>query len=83
MTHAGGVVIISTMPPRKSKGTMTELLRESLRDADSIRGVARAAGLDHGSLVRFVNGRQSLRLDLADRLAAHFGIECKRTKRKG
>jgi plasmid maintenance system antidote protein VapI len=54
---------------------MTELLREHLQDADSIRAVARATGLDHASLVRFTNGQRSLRLDKADALAAYFGIE--------
>ncbi|MGD8452205.1 MAG: hypothetical protein PVJ57_10340 [Phycisphaerae bacterium] len=67
------------MPTHK---TMTQLLRESLAEADSIRGVAKATGLTHVSLVRFVNGGQSLRLDLADKLAAHFGIECRRVRRR-
>jgi len=60
---------------------MTELLREALSEAESIRAVAKATGLRHSSLLRFVNGKQSLRLDLADRLAAYFGIESRRTDR--
>jgi hypothetical protein len=32
--------------------------------------------------MRFVRGSQSLRLDMADRLAAYFGLEL-RPKRKG
>lgn len=79
MTDAGRAVTIATMPTHK---TMTQLLRESLAEADSIRGVAKATGLTHVSLVRFVNGGQSLRLDLADKLAAHFGIECRRVRRR-
>ena len=74
-------MIIITVPPRKQ--TLTELLRKALADAESIRGVAKATGLDHASLLRFVNDQQSLRLDLADKLAAYFGIESKLTKRKG
>ena len=70
------------MPRHERHQTMTELLRQALRDADSIRAVAKATGLKHPSLVRFVNGRQSLRLDLADRLAAYFGIESRQTTRK-
>jgi hypothetical protein len=58
---------------------MTELLREAITEAESIRGVARATGLDHASLLRFMAGG-SLRLDLADKLAAHLGIVS--TKRK-
>jgi len=68
------------MPKRK---TITELLREALADAESVRAVARATGLTHVALARFLKGQQSLRLDLADRLAAYFGIECRRTRRKG
>ena len=66
----------------RRKDTMTELLRESLREADSIRAVAKVTGLDHSSLVRFVNGEQSLRLDLADELAAHFGIVPQRSRHR-
>ena len=62
--------------------TMSELLRQALAEADSIRGVARAAGLDHASLIRFARGESSLRLDLADKLAAHFGIESRPPKRR-
>ena len=58
---------------------MTELLRQALNDTDeSIRAIARDTGLHHQSLLRFIRGEQSLRLDLADRLAQHFGIECRR-----
>jgi len=61
---------------------MTELLREALSEAESIRAVAKATGLRHSSLLRFVNGEQSLRLDLADRLADYFGIESRRVRRR-
>jgi transcriptional regulator with XRE-family HTH domain len=64
------------------KGTMTELLRQSLHDAGSLRSVAKATGLSAASLSRFASGKRSLRLDLADKLAAHFGIECRRTSRR-
>ena len=59
---------------------MTQLLREALGEADSLKSVARATGLQRASLMRFLRGDQSLRLDLADRLAAHFGIESKRKR---
>ena len=60
--------------------TMTELLREALAEADSIRGVAKATGLTHVSLIKFLRHETSLRLDLADKLAAHFRIVCVRRK---
>jgi plasmid maintenance system antidote protein VapI len=66
--------------PSKDKTTMTVLLRKAIADSDSLRSTAKAAGVEHSSLVRFVSGRQSLRLDLADKLAAYFGIECVQRK---
>lgn len=61
---------------------MTDLLRQGLREAESIRRVATATGLDHASLLRFQRGERSLRLDLADKLAEHFGIRCERRRGK-
>lgn len=66
------------MPPKRKGKTMTELLRESIKDADSLRGIETATGIKRASLRKFVNGEQSLRLDLADRLAEYFGIESRR-----
>ncbi len=61
---------------------MTELLRQALIDADNKYAVAKATGVQKTSLIRFLRGEQSLRLDMADRLAAHFGIEsCRRKAR--
>ena len=68
------MVIIIGMGKAK---TMTELLREALRQADSFRAVERATGVKHQSMLKFLQGT-SLRLDLADKLAAHFGIECRK-----
>jgi plasmid maintenance system antidote protein VapI len=70
------------MKPTKEKKTMTELLLQALMDAESLRGVERATGVKNPSLVRFLQGKQSLRLDLADKLAVYFGIECRQTRRK-
>jgi plasmid maintenance system antidote protein VapI len=42
----------------------------------------RATGVKRASIMRFLRGEQSLRLDMADRLAAYFGLEL-RPKRKG
>lgn len=62
------------------KVAMTELLRQALKDAPSLYGVTKATGVPKASLIRFLRGDQSLRLDMADRLAAHLGIECYRRK---
>jgi plasmid maintenance system antidote protein VapI len=68
------------MREREGKPTMTELLREALMERrESLRSIARAAGVHHPSLVRFLAGK-SLRLDIADKLAAYLGVECRRTR---
>lgn len=68
------MVSLITMP-RKKTGTMTELLREALAKAESLRAVERATGVKRQSLMKFVRCEQTLRLDAADKLAEHFGIK--------
>ena len=62
--------------------TMTELLRQAIAEADSFLGIEKATGVKRQSIMRFVRGEQSLRLDMADRLAAYFGIRCRRVRRQ-
>ena len=71
------------MATRRKGKTMTDLLRECLADAESLSAVERATGVKRQSLMKFRRREQSLRLDLADKLAKHFGVECRRVKRKG
>ena len=57
------------------QSTMTELLRDALRKSGvSHSALERATGVKRASIMRFVNGEQSLRLDKADALAAYFGL---------
>jgi len=70
------------MAKRANKLTMSELLRQELRDADSLYGVAKATGVHKASLIRFLRGETSLRLDIADALAEYFGLELKPTRRR-
>jgi plasmid maintenance system antidote protein VapI len=81
LTAAAVPVTIVTMP-RPAGKTMSELLREAIGNAESIRAVAKATGLNHASLVRFVNGERSLRLDMADKLAMYFGFVLTKKTRK-
>ena len=46
------------------------------------KALERDTGVTRASISRFVRGERALRLDMADRLAAHFGLEL-RAKRKG
>ena len=62
--------------------TMTEALRAAVRESgEPLLRIAQATGVQRASLSRFVAGTTSLRLDVADKLAAHFGIRVSRGKR--
>lgn len=67
----------TTMAKKKAikKPSLTDLLRKALSEADSIRAVAREAGLHHASLLRFHRGERTLMLDNAEKLMTYFGIE--------
>ncbi len=64
-----------------SRPTMTSLLRQALQRCESFKAVERATGVKRQSLMRFARGEQSLRLDMADKLAEHFGLETKPTRK--
>ena len=40
----------------------------------SYKSLSRDSGVARASIQRFIDGRQSLRLDMADRLADYFGL---------
>jgi hypothetical protein len=52
------------------------------RGRTNYKAPERETGVTRASIMRFVRGSQSLRLDMADRLAGRFGLEL-RPKRKG
>jgi plasmid maintenance system antidote protein VapI len=63
---------------------MSEVLREAVLDSDlPLLRVAEAAGIERASLSRFVRGERTLRLDMADRLAAYFKLELRSAKDRG
>ena len=65
--------------------TITEALRRVMAESGlSHNAIAAKTGVQRMSIVRFLNGTQSLRLDAADKLAAFFGLEVvQRKPRKG
>jgi len=72
------------MSKESKSQSMTEALRDALSKAESLRAIDRATGVKHPSMIKFLRGDQSLRLDMADKLAAYFGIKIvtpKRTKK--
>ena len=55
---------------------MTSTLRQAIRESRlPMLTLATETGIERASLIRFARGDQSLRLDIADRLAAHFRLE--------
>jgi hypothetical protein len=67
---------------RKSE-TMSDTLKRAIAESgQSLIGIQRETGVNRISLIRFMRGETSLRLDVADKLAIYFGLEL-RQKRKG
>jgi hypothetical protein len=65
---------------------ISDLLQRTIAQAietgqTSYNALERETGVKRASIMRFVRGTQSLRLDNADRLASRFGLEL-RTKGK-
>lgn len=71
------IVIIDTVKTPKGK-SLSDVLRAELRREESLNAVAKATGLTRQSLSRFMRAERSLRLDLADKLAAHFGLQLRK-----
>jgi plasmid maintenance system antidote protein VapI len=54
---------------------ITDVLRRTICDSGvSYKALSRETGVARASIQRFVDGRQSIRLDMADRLATYFGL---------
>ena len=67
------------MSTRKPPESMTDVLRRSIIDSgDSYKSLSRETEVARASIQRFVDGRQSIRLDMADRLAAYFRLKVRK-----
>jgi plasmid maintenance system antidote protein VapI len=76
------------MSGAESTHPISDLLRRSIEraiasGAANYKALERETRVTRASIMRFVRGSQSLRLDMADRLAAHFGLVLVAKKRKG
>jgi len=66
-----------------TKTPLTDALRKAILDSGlSLLRIADEAGVERASLSRFVAGKRSLRLDMADKLAAYFGMTLTPTDNK-
>ena len=59
-----------------NKQPVTDALKRAIAES-AIAHIAleRATGVKRGSIMRFMRGERTLRLDMADRLAAFFGLK--------
>jgi len=65
------------------KQTISDALKQAIiQSRMAYIALERKTGVRRASIMRFLRGKQSIRLDLADKLAAYFGLElrAKRTK---
>jgi len=64
------------MNASQSQSPISDLLRQSIAVSGvSYNALQKETGVTRASIMRFVRGDQSLRLDVADRLAAYFDLE--------
>ena len=77
------MVIFISMKKKQNSQAITEALKQSIANTNvSLREIERKTGVKHQSIMKFIRGEQSLRLDLADRLAAYFGLKVVKKKRR-
>jgi hypothetical protein len=71
----------------KRDAPISDLLLRTIRAAvesgrTNYLTLERETGLTRASIMRFVAGKQSLRLDMADRLAVYFSLELQKRKKR-
>jgi plasmid maintenance system antidote protein VapI len=67
------------MNERQHGAPISDLLRQTIVESGvSYNALQKATGVTRASIMRFVRGDQSLRLDMADRLAEYFGLELRK-----
>ena len=69
------------MNARQRKSPLTDLLKRSIVESGiPYNQLERATGVKRASIIRFLRGDQSMRLDLAERLMVYFGFEVRKRK---
>ena len=72
-------VTINTMNASHPMPPISDLLRQTIAESGaSYNALQRETGVTRASIMRFVRGDQSLRLDMADRLAKYFDLELRK-----
>jgi transcriptional regulator with XRE-family HTH domain len=67
----------------QGRSSISERLRKAIVQSDiPYRQIEQATGVKRASISRFVRGKRTLRLDVADRLAGYLGLELKEARRR-
>ena len=79
---------LAHMGTSKTPAPISDLLHRTVTEAirqgrTNYLALEKATGVQRASIRRFVNGERTLRLDVADKLAAYFGLELRATRKKG
>jgi hypothetical protein len=85
LTAAANLVKSATGGNIMAEQPFTEALRQAIAESGMAHiAIERATGVKRQCVMAFMRGTRSLRLDIADRLAAFFAIEALiKRKRKG
>jgi len=63
------------MSTSEPQSPITDVLKQAVVESGiSYKSLSRQTGVARASIQRFIDGRQSIRLDVADRLAVFFGL---------
>lgn len=72
------MTFVTIMPGRP---TISEALKKEIAQCgETYSQLERATGVKRASLLRFMRGERTLRLDMAERLAAYFKLEVRKRK---
>jgi len=75
---------ITPMSKRKTDAPLTDGLKAAIAESGlTLYRIALDTGVQKPSLIRFMRGSNSLRLDKADVLARYFGLEVVRRRKRG
>jgi plasmid maintenance system antidote protein VapI len=70
-----------TMSAAKLTSSISDVLKTTIIESGiSYKALSRETRVARASIQRFVDGRQSIRLDMADRLADFFGLALSKRK---
>jgi hypothetical protein len=73
--YNGGPVCNNYYMDARGEQPLTDALRRAILESGlSFKGLADKTGVLRQSLMKFARGEQSLRLDMADKLAVFFGL---------